>query len=242
MEHSLFVGIDVAKERLDVHLRPTGETFSIGHDEAGLVALTERLVPCAPAIVVLEATGGYEVTVAAALASARLPIAVVNPRQIRDFARATGQLAKTDALDARVIARFAEAVRPVARPLPDAQAQVLGEFVARRRQLVEMLGAETNRRRLVRDPQLQRRIAALSFAKISSDRARHARGLSIASRRWHGQPLGAATPRPTSEGKGPKVGGEQPDPRVPSVVHGLGCVRPPVGCSDGGGHRLRESG
>ena len=135
MEHSLFVGIDVAKERLDVHLRPTGETFSIGHDEAGLVALTERLVPCAPAIVVLEATGGYEVTVAAALASARLPIAVVNPRQIRDFARATGQLAKTDALDARVIALFAEAVRPVARPLPDAQAQVLGEFVARRREI-----------------------------------------------------------------------------------------------------------
>jgi len=159
MEHSLFVGIDVAKDRLDVHLRPTGETFSIGHDAAGLVALTERLVPCAPAIVVLEATGGYEVPVAAALASARLPIAVVNPRQIRDFARATGPLAKTDALDARVIARFAEAVRPVARPLPDAQAQVLGEFVARRRQLVEMLGAETNRRRLVRDPQLQRRIA-----------------------------------------------------------------------------------
>ncbi len=79
MEHSLFVGIDVAKDRLDVHLRPTGETFTIGHDAAGLVALTERLVPCAPAIVVLEATGGYEVTVAAALASARLPIAVVNP-------------------------------------------------------------------------------------------------------------------------------------------------------------------
>src|SRR2546425_2317231 len=93
---------------------------------------------------------------------------------------------------------------------------------------------------------------SLSFAKISShsvddgpcprDRARHARGLSIASRRWHGQPLGAATPRPISEEKGPKVGGERPDPRVPSVVNGLGCVRPPGGCSDGGGHRLRESG
>jgi transposase len=85
---------------------------------------------------------------------------VVNPRQIRDFARATGHLAKTDALDARVIALFAEAVRPPARPLPDAQAQALGELVARRRQLVDMLGAEANRRRLVRDPQLQRRIAA----------------------------------------------------------------------------------
>ena len=160
MEHSLFVGIDVAKEHLDVHLRPTGEAFRVGHDDTGLAALTARLAQLGPALVALEATGGYEVTVAAALASARLPVAVVNPRQIRDFARATGQLAKTDALDARVIALFAEAVRPPARPLPDAQAQALGELVARRRQLVDMLGAEANRRRLVRDPQLQRRIAA----------------------------------------------------------------------------------
>jgi transposase len=146
MEHSLFVGIDVAKEHLDVHLRPTGEAFRVGHDDTGLAALTARLARLGPALVALEATGEYEVTVAAALASARLPVAVVNPRQIRDFARATGQLAKTDALDARVIALFAEAVRPPARPLPDAQAQALGELVARRR--------------LVRDPQLQRRIAA----------------------------------------------------------------------------------
>ena len=160
MEQSFFVGIDVAKDRLDVHCRPTGEAFTVSHDEAGLAILLERLAAGAPTLIALEATGGYEVTVAAALASVRLPVAVVNPRQIRDFARATGQLAKTDALDARVIALFAEAVRPVARALPDAHAQALGELVARRRQLVEMLGAETNRRRLVRDPQLQRRIAS----------------------------------------------------------------------------------
>ena len=156
----LFVGLDVAKDHLDVHLRPTGETFTVGQDEAGLTALVTRLQSLTPILIALEATGGYEATVAAALASAGLPVAVVNPRQIRDFARATGLLAKTDALDARAIAHFAEAVRPTPRPLPDAQAERLGELVARRRQLVEMLGAEANRRRLTRDRALQGRIDA----------------------------------------------------------------------------------
>ena len=100
----------------------------------------------------LEATGGFEVTVAAALAAASLPLAVVNPRQIRDFARATGRLAKTDRLDAEAIARFAERVRPEPRPLPDAAARALGELVARRRQIVEMIGSESQRRRQARDP------------------------------------------------------------------------------------------
>jgi transposase len=157
MDH-LFVGLDVAKAQLDVHVRPTGETFAVPHDEAGLTALVDRVRALAPALITLEATGGYEATVAATLASAGLPVAVVNPRQIRDFARATGLLAKTDTLDARVIDHFAEAVRPAVRPLPTEQAQRLGELVARRRQLVEMLGAETNRRRLTRDRGLQRRI------------------------------------------------------------------------------------
>jgi transposase len=158
MERS-FVGIDVAKQQLDVHLRPTDESFRLGRDDAGLTALVERLQRLAPVLVVLEATGGYEITVAAALGSAGLPVAVVNPRQIRHFARATGTLAKTDALDARVIALFAEAIQPVARPLPSAAAQALAERVARRRQLNEMLGAERNRHQQGRDPRLQRRIA-----------------------------------------------------------------------------------
>jgi transposase len=158
MERS-FVGIDVAKQQLDVHLRPTDESFRLGRDDAGLTELVERLQRLAPVLVVLEATGGYEITVAAALGSAGLPVAVVNPRQIRHFARATGPLAKTDALDARVIALFAEAIQPVARPLPSAAAQALAERVARRRQLNEMLGAERNRHQQVRDPRLQRRIA-----------------------------------------------------------------------------------
>jgi transposase len=123
---STFVGIDVAKHSLDVHLRPSGERFTIDHDERGVAALVERLAALAPALVVLEATGGMEVRPAAALAAAGLPVAVVNPRQVRAFARATGRLAKTDRLDAAVIARFAEAVRPPVRPLPDEATRHLG--------------------------------------------------------------------------------------------------------------------
>jgi transposase len=155
----VFVGIDVAKRRLDVHLRPSGEGFAIDHDEERVAALAERLVALAPALVVLEATGGLEVRLAAALAAAGLPVAVVNPRQVRAFARATGRLAKTDRLDARAIAHFAEAVRPPVRPLADAATRHLGALVARRRQLLEMLVAERNRRQAA-DPSLHERIDA----------------------------------------------------------------------------------
>jgi transposase len=140
MEH--FVGIDVSKDRLDVHLRPSGESFTVARDGEGLAALVQRLLTLAPALIVMEATGGYETLLAGALAAARLPLAVVNPRQIRDFARATGKLAKTDRLDAAAIAHFAEAIQPPARPIADAQAQALGELVARRRQVIEMIVAE----------------------------------------------------------------------------------------------------
>jgi transposase len=155
-----FVGIDVAKDSLQVHIRPTGESFAVAYDDAGLATLLARLSALAPTLIVLEATGGYEGRVAAAVAHAGLPVAVVNPRQIRDFARATGQLAKTDTLDAQGIARFAESVQPAARPLASEQAQALGELVARRRQLVDMLGAEQNRCRQTRDRGLQKRITA----------------------------------------------------------------------------------
>ena len=142
----VYVGIDVAKDRLDVHLRPSGEAFAVARDGKGLEELTARLGGLEVALAVLEATGGFEVTVAAALCAAGLPLAVVNPRQIRDFARATGRLAKTDALDAAAIAHFAEAVHPEPRPVPDEQARALGELVTRRRQIVEMMTAERNRR------------------------------------------------------------------------------------------------
>jgi transposase len=154
-----FVGIDVSKDRLDVHARSSGESLTVDHDEEGVAALVERLTALAPALVVLEATGGLEVAPAAALAAAGLPVAVVNPRQVRAFARATGRLAKTDRLDAEAIARFAEAVRPPVRPLPDEATRRLGALVARRRQLLEMLVAERNRRHMA-DPVLREGIDA----------------------------------------------------------------------------------
>jgi transposase len=140
-----FVGIDVSKDHLDVHLRPTGEAFRAAADEPGVAAVVARVAAAGPAAVVLEATGGYEAPLAAALAAAGLPVAVVNPRQARRFAEATGRLAKTDRLDAAALAHFAEAVRPEARPLPDAATQALAALVARRRQLLDMRTAEQNR-------------------------------------------------------------------------------------------------
>lgn len=154
----MYVGIDVAKDRLDVHIRPSEERFSVTRDSEGLTVLAARLEELKPALVVLEATGGFETTVAATLGAARLPLAVVNPRQIRDFARATGKLAKTDALDAAAIAHFAEAIRPEPRPLPDEQARALGELVARRRQVVEMIVAENHRRRQMTQRLVLRRV------------------------------------------------------------------------------------
>ena len=152
----VFVGIDVAKDRLDVHLLPSGEAFAVARDHAALERLVARLDQAAPALIVLEATGGFEITVAAALSGAKLPLAVVNPPQIRDFARALSRLAKTDALDAQVIALFAERIRPEPRPLADAQAQRLAELIGRRRQIVELIGAESNQRRQAGVPELQR--------------------------------------------------------------------------------------
>jgi transposase len=144
-EAQSYVGIDVSKGYLDVAARPTGEQWRVSNTEEGLVHLVERVQGLSPALVALEATGSLEVPVAAALGAAGLPVAVVNPRQVRDFARATGKLAKTDKLDAQVLALFAERVRPVPRPLPDPQTQELTALLARRRQIVAMLVTEQNR-------------------------------------------------------------------------------------------------
>jgi transposase len=141
----IFVGIDVSKARLDVAIRPTGERESVANDKAGIKDLVKRLAKIQHALIVLEATGGLERPVTHALAGAELPVVVVNPRQVRDFAKATGQLAKTDSIDADVLARFAEAVRPALRPLPDAVTLELRALTARRRQIIEMIGAERNR-------------------------------------------------------------------------------------------------
>lgn len=159
-ESPVFVGIDVSKDRLDVHLLPSGEAFAVCRDGQGLDHLTHRLREARPALIVLEATGGFEITVAAAVAGAGLPLAVVNPRQIRAFARAVGRLAKTDALDAEIIARFAERLRPQPRPLADDDARLLAELVARRRQLVAMIGMETNRQHQARGTRVRRSLTA----------------------------------------------------------------------------------
>src|SRR5689334_7466715 len=151
-----FVGIDVSKARLDGHCRPDGSTFHQANDEPGIAALVDRLTALRPALVVLEATGGLEAPLAAALGAAGLPVAVVNPRQVRDFARAAGKLAKTDALDAAVLAHFAEAIRPQARPLPDEQARRLDEVLTRRRQRIAMRTAERNRLATVAGPKAVR--------------------------------------------------------------------------------------
>ncbi|MGB3921712.1 MAG: IS110 family transposase [Minisyncoccia bacterium] len=142
----VFVGIDISKAHLDVAVRPAGPPFRVPYDDAGIAMVVERLSALSPAGIILEATGGLEILLSGALATAGLPVVVVNPRQVRDFARATGRLAKTDALDAQIRAQFAAAVRPARRPWPDASTQQLAALITRRRQLVEMLTAEKNRR------------------------------------------------------------------------------------------------
>ena len=140
-----FVGIDVSKAQLDVAVRPTGKRWTLPYDQTGIEGLIPQIVDLEPALVLLEATGGLELPLVAALAAAALPVVVVNPRQVRDFAKATGTLAKTDTLDAGVLAHFADAVRPEVRPLKDAETQVLNSLTARRRQVMTMLVSEKNR-------------------------------------------------------------------------------------------------
>jgi transposase len=140
-----YVGIDVAKTQVDVAVRPTDSRWQVAYTDEGVQELASRLQTLTPTLVLLEATGGLEMPLVAALATANLPVVVVNPRQVRDFARATGKLAKTDSLDARALAHFAEAVHPVPRALPDADAQALTALVSRRHQVVSMVAAEKNR-------------------------------------------------------------------------------------------------
>jgi transposase len=155
------VGIDVCKDYLDGALDADGPVERFGNDPDGQAALVEKLRPLAAARIVLEATGGYERSVVAALLAAKLPVVVVNPRQVRDFARAVGQLAKTDAIDARVLARFAAVIRPEVRPLSDEKVLDLQEELARRRQLVQMRTAESNRLQQARGAAVRRSIEAV---------------------------------------------------------------------------------
>jgi transposase len=147
-----FIGIDVSKATLDLACLPDGESWTVTNDDPGLAELTPRLLGLAPALIVLEATGGFETAAVTALARAGLPVVVVNPRRVRDFAKAMGRLAKTDALDAGILADFAHRIRPEPRPLPDEALQLLESLLTRRRQIVEMLTAERNRLGFARGP------------------------------------------------------------------------------------------
>jgi transposase len=158
---NITVGIDVAKDRLDVAVRPNGEVFMAERTAAGIEKLIARLSKLAPKVIALEATGGYETIAAAALAAAGLPVVVVNPAQIRAFAKAIGQRAKTDPIDAAVIAHFAEATKPDVRPLPDEETRLLADLVARRRQIIEMIGAERQREKRATAKSLKKSIARL---------------------------------------------------------------------------------
>jgi transposase len=156
----IYAGIDVSKARLDVCLLPRGESFVVPNDEEGLDELLGRLEELHPTLVVLEASGGFERPVAAALAAAGIAVAVLNPRQTRDFARATGRLAKTDRLDANTLARFAQAIRPAPKVLPDAQAEEFSAILARRRQIISMMSAERNRLGTTTSQAMSKRIRA----------------------------------------------------------------------------------
>ena len=160
----IVVGIDVSKDRLDVHVLPDGEAFAVARDGEGVAALVVRLAGGTVVCIGIEATGGFETVVAAGLAAAGLPVAVVNPAQVRAFARALGQRAKTDAIDAAVIARFVAATRPEPRPLPEAAQQLLADLVVRRRQIVQMIAAEGQRARRRTEPRVRRSIERLVAA------------------------------------------------------------------------------
>jgi len=174
MDATVIAGIDVSKDRLDVHVLPDGMSFSVTRDDEGIAALVARLAPLQPAAIGLEASGGFETLVVAGLAAAGLPVVVVDPARVRAFAKALGQRAKTDPIDAAVIARFVAAMKPVIRPLPDAQTRDLADLLARRRQIVAMIGAERQRRtkataRIVKS--IDRLVAALGKELAGLDHA-----------------------------------------------------------------------
>jgi transposase len=176
------IGIDVAKDRLDVCVRPSGESFIVARNGAGIEDLAERLKTLAPRVVAIEATGGFETVVAAGLAAAGVPLLIVNPAQVRAFAQALGRRAKTDPIDAALIAHFVEATKAQPRPLPDETTRLLADLVTRRRQIIDMMIAEGQRDRRLANKRLKSSIARLrkalekELAEIDSEIDDHVRG------------------------------------------------------------------
>lgn len=177
----IYVGVDVSKDRLDAHVLPEASAFAVARDGKGLAELVGRLEPLGCKVIAVEATGGFETVVVAALAAAGLPVVVVNPAQVRAYATALGKRAKTDPIDAAVIARFVEATRPEPRPLPSEETRLLADLVARRRQIVEMIGAERQRQKRATAQaakSIARLLAALEkeLASVNNDIDDHVRG------------------------------------------------------------------
>lgn len=160
----VIVGIDVSKDRLDVHVLPAGDSFLVGNDHAGVDGLITRLREAKADVVALEATGGYEMLAAAGLSSAGLAVVVVNPAQVRSYANALGKRAKTDPIDAAVIAAFVAATKPDIRPLRDEESESFSAIVSRRRQIVQMITAEENRARMAQTKETQKSIKRLLAA------------------------------------------------------------------------------
>jgi transposase len=179
---AIYAGIDVSKGQLDIAVRPGGTSYAVSRTGAGIDELIERLKPLSLKLVAIEATGGFETVVAAGLAGAGLPVVVVNPAQVRAFANALGKRAKTDPIDAAVIAHFAEATKPQLRQLPDEMTQMLADLVARRRQIVEMIAAESQRERRITNTRLKKSIARLrkalekELSELDGDINDHVRG------------------------------------------------------------------
>ena len=196
---AIVVGIDVSKDRLDVAVRPTGETFAVERDAEGLSRLIARLAPLEPQAIAVEATGGYETVVAASLSAAGLPVVVVNPAQVRAFAKALGKRAKTDPIDAAVIAHFVEAAKPDIRPMPDEKTRLLADLVARRAQIVQMIVAERQRQKRLIEKRCRKASPVCSpRCKRSSPASRPTSTRRCAARRLGGRKRTCSPPCPES--------------------------------------------
>ena len=180
MDHQhIFVGIDVAKKNLDIAIRPAGDCFRVNNDDLGIADLSSDWGALPPQLILLEASGGYEILAAASLRQAALPAQIINPRQVREFARSTGQLAKTDKIDAEVLAHFAQLLQPPLRTWPEAQQQELAALMTRRRQLVEMVVMEKNRLGTAWSPRFAKACRCLS--RCSRNNSRKWKGIWMTS-------------------------------------------------------------
>lgn len=233
---AIFVGIDVSKDQLDVHVRPNGERFAVGRDGKGLEELIGRLRTLSPQLIAIEATGGFETIAAAAIAGAALPLVIVNPAQVRHFAQAVGKRAKTDPIDAEVIAFFAEAVKPEPRPLPDEQARLLAELVARRRQIIEMIVAERQREKRAENVRVRKSLTR-TIKSLEKELPEIDGDIQFPGKSPGGLPFRA---RPANRAPCRSARTRHPEPARDRKPRWLGSLHPPVRPLEGQEHHWRR--